>query len=221
MRTAEAYNFALVLTDELSEFCTKYEFTNHRFGELAPIARDIAVQGLELCFPEHGDFAKNVQILMDHRPIIKSIICEILRDQPNASIGLAASVFDKVATMNEEIRRIEGSKRYRYLSLTTDFLIANKGLLFTLLGATFFGIKGNLLGCGGVTLVGGLNRVIKESKVAEKALEKFRFKGPVKKLKHLLGLSIEPFIERLLSVYLGAGLKTIQTWRIRKKLTER
>ena len=123
---------------------------------------------------------------------------------------------DEFANINEQIRIIQKSKKYKLYKIGTDILSANKGLFSTLFCATILGFYGNLAGFGISASAGIAGKIFKSFKKFNSILVDIKARKPIQELRELILNSLEFPFQKILSIYFWKDLNVVQAMRIRE-----
>jgi hypothetical protein len=223
VRTSEAFSSPLYIADNIKVYDRIDKYMPMQLNHLLQFSEYILLEGLDLEAPADLNIAKYIEIIMNNRDAIKGIAKHIITkasNNDNIDKIAVSNLLNEIVKLNDEVRRLQKSKKYRLLKIGTNILSANKWLISTLICAVAFGFKGNILGCATSTSAGIVGKMLKDNQRIEKILEKIKIKGPTQELRDIILNSLEPSLQKLLAIYLDTDLKVIQTMRVREKIQE-
>jgi hypothetical protein len=221
IRTAAAFDSPLSISSKIIKMSDTNKYVPKDLNDIMQFSDDIIIKGLELDIPHNLDMIKYIDIIMNNREQIKKLTNRLIKRVSkhdkieNTDISL---LMNEIATINEKIRMVQKSKKYKLYKIGTDLLSANKGLISSLLCATMLGIYGNLTGCGISASAGIVGKIFKSSERFNSIIKNISAKQPIQELKELILDSLEPPFQRILSIYFWKDLKVIQAMRIREKI---
>ncbi len=221
IRTAEAFASPLYITNNINVGDAIDKYIPMQLNQLLQFPEDIILKGLDLEAPADINITKYIEIIMNNRDAIKGIAKHIISQaSKNENINSLdiSNLLNEIVKLNEEVRRLQKSKKYKILKIGTDILSANKGLISTLICAVALGFQGNLIGCAVSTSAGILGKILKDDQNVKNIIKKFNIKGPTQELKELILNSLEPSLQKMLSIYFSTELKVIQAMRIKDKI---
>jgi hypothetical protein len=210
VRSAQALSAPLAVSDEALSHVPAGISTDSDDGlrHLAEM-RKMAADGLGLTFPADIPIERYIELAKDYQPEISRIV---EYTQPSSSI---AGFAKRIASLNSEIERIQGLKRYVMLEASIAVAKQHKGLAFTAILAGTLGTAGlGWLGCGGGVAAGA----------AIKLAKKKGFLGRNKsaeRLGRMIERDLQPYLSKLIAAYAGSEATAVSVLFLRKKIREK
>lgn len=162
--------------------------------------RNIVARGLGIDIPADMPIERYIEIVKDFRPEITSILATTTKNFSTQDTD--ARMLKEIFKINNEIERIKGSKRYRFLRASMTTLGKNEALIRASLTGAALGLINPVLGCaaaGGVVL----SKLLKKKKLFEENAEAAR-------LGRLVVRDTKPYIDAALALYLGADQASVR-----------
>lgn len=206
-----SYNYEII--NEMNKIIKCNNKGKNEFKVINNLYYDILFEGLDINLPEEMSIDKYLTILTDNREVIKKLVDDIIRNTKKSTLETKkSSLFDSIASLNEQILKAQKSDKYKILKLTSNLVNNNKLLITSLLSAGALGFAGNYFGCGITASVGIVTKLINgkiKIKIDESSLNEF---------KSLISKKLDPITDFVISKYLNIDLKAVHLWSIQKKM---
>ena len=221
IKTAAAFNSPLSISSNISRVDDFEKYVPQDLNDIMQFSDDIIIKGLELDIPTNLKLVKYIDIIMNNRNNIKKITKHIINKASKNNYTKDANsslLINEIANINEKIRMVQKSRKYKLYKIGTDILSANKGLISSLACATLMGIYGNLVACGMSASAGIAGKLFKSNNKINSVINSINAGKPIQELRELILELIEPPLRGILSIYFWKDLKIIQAMRIREQI---
>lgn len=212
VRNAQAFDAPITVDEDALakipvDICSEADEGLRLVGEMGRMVAN----GLGLAFPLDVPLDQYIELVRDYQPAISKLI-EYTNAKDSASID---ELSKRLMTLNAEIERIRGLKRYVVLEASMSLVRQNKDLAFTTVLAGALGLAGHgWLGCGSLAANG-----------AVRAARKMTTKGvshsknePAKRLAQMISRDLQPYLSSLIAAYVGSTPAAINVLFLRKRL---
>jgi hypothetical protein len=143
------------------------------------------------------------EVAANYREEISAVIDALTSDARGNVWGTATELTRRLGELNSEVSKLRSSKRYLAYRATVGFLRSNKGMIGTALVAGTLGLAGSLVGCGTVTAVGIVGKVLRRKGHLKASPETRSFLEGIKK-------AVRPKMHKVLSLCTGISLPAVQ-----------
>lgn len=213
-RNAQAFNAVLSFNEkDISNIPPGITDESDDARRVALELNGMVSDGLGLKIPTDINIDQYIELLKDFRPDILQITNTIM-DSSNIEGDLSVKqLLGTISSINTEIERIKGLKRYMLYEAGVEFVGNNKTFVASAFIASAMGLAGSLTGCIGVAAAGA-------------AVNQAKRKGKLKTGKSIgkLGTKIhrdlQPNIDHLIAKYIGTEVPAMRVLSIRKALDD-
>lgn len=211
-RNAQVFNATLSINEK--DFSNVPPLTtneNDKAREISLQLKELVSDGLGLKIPTDININQYIELLQDFRPQIIDVTGNVINSSNNNGELSINKLLKSITSINTEIERIKGLKKYMLYEAGIEFVGKNKTFVLSAFVASAMGLAGSLAGCVGVAATGA-------------AVDHIKKKGKLKTGKSITRLSekilneLQPNIDQLASKYIGAEIPAIQILSIRKAL---
>jgi hypothetical protein len=207
LRTAKVYNAsAVVRGSELHALPPNTAIEADAARSISNDMQRMVAEGLGIMIPEDLRIEAYIELVKDYQPRITRAINSIIEASGPERTGLPKII----ASINSEIERLKGLKRYKVMEVGIGFY-KNNGLLAggALLAATM-GLAGSLFGCATGAVVAAVNV---GTKLAKKKPD-----PALQRLGRTIVRDFQPYSEGLMRGYLGGTAPAISVLSLQRRL---
>ena len=214
LRNSQAFNASISINEEdFSNVPLGTTNDNDKARNLGLELKGLVSDGLGLKIPTDIKIEQYVELINDFRPQIVDVTNEVLDSSVVGEVLSVKKLQGTISSINMEIERIKGLKRYMLYEAGVEFVGKNKTLVASTLVASALGIAGSFAGCFGVAATGAVaNRAKKKGK-----LKTGKF---IKRLSTKIHRDLQPDMDKLVSRYVGTEIPAMRVLSIRKAIEE-
>jgi hypothetical protein len=210
-RTAQAFNAAQIVRDtELTSipYSAVGEFDEARTGAIRLSA--LAADGLKIRLPVDLPIKEYIELLTDYRPKILGLTQQLLASDGKTALS-TDSLLGTITSINRDIERIKGSRRYLFVEALAGFVRNNPALVASTLIAGALGLAGSLVGCVSVPIAFGVGSLAKKA-------GKLKGNDAAKRLGRKLLRDLQPSVDKLIARYVGTSATAMHVLSIREEV---
>jgi hypothetical protein len=209
VRLAKAFNASQIVRDsELLSipYSTVPEFDESRTGLIR--LTSLAAEGLKIRLPTDLPIQQYIELVQDYRPKILGLTQQLLIAPSNESNSSEHSLLETITSINRDIERVKGSRRYMFVEALVGFVRNNPALVSSALIAGALGLTGSIAGCLSVPIGIGADILKKAGKL--------KANDAAKRLGRKLRRDLQPSVDKLIARYVGSTTTAMHVLSIRE-----
>lgn len=211
IRTAQALGSAqAVPLDGLIDLPTDGNIEPLLNGVSIDALKKVAADELGLIIPKSLSPDQYLEIILPFQKRLCRLVGEIIKVGQKTPY---AKVIETVQTINYELRKMAGSKRFLAYRAIAGFAAGNSALIGGLLVGGALGMGGHLAGCGATVVTAIGSKLIKKWKPV-------RDNRALKQLGRSVRASLQPAVAKVLSAYLGISTRAVEVWQLRQEMID-
>lgn len=176
------------------------------FSIESTLAQDIGIE-----IPQDIDIDAYLKCVAPYRKDLTDITCSLITEGANSQSKYLTIINSRLGDLRQQVLALDRSKLFLTYRATWGFLQSNKALIGSLIIASAFALKGNLVGCG----IGPLTMA--GAHIARKC-NKLKIPEDMNKLCNEIKHSIRPFIQKYVAKYSEIDIRAIQLYEINDEL---
>ncbi|MFL5297728.1 MAG: hypothetical protein ACJ798_15230 [Phenylobacterium sp.] len=224
LRTARAFNAPLLVDNRpLTSLPTGLTSQiDEAVSTSAALEREVA-SGLGLTIPVDIPVESYIEIARSLRPQIRSVVDRVVASSGSSRSETGpAAIAKEVMKVNAEVERIKSSGRQMVLDACVDFYSKNSPFVNVALVAGAFGLAGGIAGCiGGPSVAAGVGAVASGVTTVARKKKWIAPSPAVERLGRAVETGMQPFIDKLVSAYVGAATPTVNVMSLRTRIDGR
>lgn len=210
LRSAQAFNAAISINEgDFSDLPSGLTCDNDSARQLGLELKEFVSNGLGLQIPTDINIEQYVELIKDFRPQIISVTDEVMHSATADGELSIRNLQGTISSINTEIERIKGLKRYMLYEAGVEFVGKNKTLVASTFIASALGIAGSFAGCIGVASAGTAANIAKKK-------GKLKTGKSINRLSTKIHRDLQPDIDKLVSRYVGTEVPAMRVISIRK-----
>jgi hypothetical protein len=216
IRSAQALGAPITVDDEaLSDIPAGISTESDEGIRLLAQMRKFAADGLGLSFPTDIPLDRYLELAKDYQPAISNLV-------EYTGLGKTNSIADfskRISSLNLEIERIQGLKRYVMLEASMALVRQHKGMVFTTILAGALGLAGaGWLGCGGAVAASAGVKAAKKSGLLSQKQKSQNL--PAERLGRMIARDLQPYLSKLIAGYVSSSPAAVNVLFLRKKIQQ-